>query len=325
METITVPDLATKIPTENAAYRLLEKLRWKGHPVCPHCRKIDGHTLLKGKRQTTTGKASQRRTWKCGQCKRQFSVLVGTVFHGSHIPVRTWMFVLFEMVASKNGVAAREIARKYGLSVKSAWHMTQRIREAMSDNGIDLFVGTIVADETLIGGKFHKRPPADLYKGGRAKWAQDRKMDNKTTVLSILNRDTGEVRSRVIADVTGATLAAALRKQVNTFASRLQTDEFRGYNQVGREFISHETVNHSIDEYVRGDVTTNDVEQFFSQPKRSIDGTHHAISREHVHRYLAEFDFRYGTHTMTDSQRLEALLGQVGGKRLTYAALTKAA
>jgi transposase-like protein len=202
MEETTIPGLASRIPTENAAYRLLESMRWKGHPACPHCRKVDGHRLLKARRKTTTGKTSQRRTWKCGQCKRQFSVLVGTVFHGSHIPIRTWLFVLFEMVASKNGIAAREIARKYGITVKSAWHMTQRIREAMTDHGIDLFVGTIAADETWVGGVKRVRPPHGLPDMERRKYIADRMYDNKTPVLSILNRTTGEVRSRVVPNVT---------------------------------------------------------------------------------------------------------------------------
>jgi transposase-like protein len=324
MET-TIPDLAKRIPTENAAYRLLERMRWHGTPVCPHCKASGGHYLVKAKRKTTTGKVSQRRTWKCRSCRRQFSVLVGTIFHGSHIPIRTWLFVLYEMCASKNGAAAREIKRKYGLTDRAAWHMIHRIREGMADRGLDMFVGTIVADETWIGGKSRVRIPYDLPKIAHHKFAIDHALDNKTAVLSILNRDTGEVRSRVIADVTGATLAAALRKQVNTFRSTLQTDERAGYKAVGREFQAHETVNHADDEYVRGDVTTNDVESFFSQLKRSIDGTHHAISREDIHRYLAEFDFRFSTCDLTDSQRLDLLLSQVQGRRLPYRTLTKAA
>ncbi|MGZ6976005.1 MAG: transposase, partial [Acidimicrobiia bacterium] len=123
--------LAKKVPTEAAAWKYLERRRWNGHPVCPHCGVIDGHYLLRTKATTATGRKSYRRVWKCRACRKQFSVLVGTVMEGTHIPIRTWLFVLMEMCANKNGLAAREVQRKYGLTPKSAWFLTQRIREVM--------------------------------------------------------------------------------------------------------------------------------------------------------------------------------------------------
>jgi transposase-like protein len=318
METIT--SLAAKIPTEAAAYRYLEKLRWRGRPICPHCGVIDGHYLLKsrnGGRTTSTGKRTYRRLWKCRDCRRQFSVLVGSIFHGTKISVRTWLFVLFEMCASKNGIAAREVQRKYGLTSKSAWFLTQRIREAMTDRRPDALIGTIVADETRIGGKPRYKAGTLRGRGGEKHYPE------KSTVLTLVNRDTGEARSRIIPDVTSDTLSAAIMRAVDIDRSRLWSDEHKGYTMVGRWFgLGHDAVFHAGFEYVRGNISTNAAESFFSQLKRSIDGTHHAISHEHLHRYLAEFDFRHSTRKLTDAERVEMLAGRVHGKRLAYRTLT---
>lgn len=318
METIT--SLAAKIPTEAAAYKYLEKLRWKGRPVCPHCGVIDDHYLLKprnGGRTTSTGKRTYRRLWKCHACRRQFSVLVGTIFHGTKISVRTWLFVLLEMCASKNGIAAREVQRKYGLTSKSAWFLTQRIREAMAERRPDALVGTIVADETRIGGK--RRYKAGVLHGHPG----EKTRPDRSIVFTLVNRDTGESRSRVIPNVTSDTLYTAIASQVDMDDSRLMTDEWKGYQFIGCQFgQGHDTVFHAGFEYVRGTISTNTAESFFSQLKRSIDGTFHALSHEHLHRYLAEFDFRHSTRKLTDSQRVELLASRVGGKRLAYRALT---
>ncbi|MGZ7000037.1 MAG: transposase, partial [Acidimicrobiia bacterium] len=153
----SIPALAAKIPDEASAYKFLEDLRWDGKPVCPHCGSIADHYFLSAKnggRKTRTGKVSERRVWKCRDCRKQFTVLVGTIFHGTKIPLRTWIFVVYEMCASKNGLAAREIERKYDLTAKSAWFMTHRIREAMRREPLaGLLTGTIIADETWVGGK----------------------------------------------------------------------------------------------------------------------------------------------------------------------------
>jgi transposase-like protein len=316
--------LAEQIPDEGAAYEYLEGLRWNGSPVCPHCGNEDRCYFLNpanGKsRKTRTGAQSERRLWKCGTCRRQFSVLTDTVMHGTKIPVRTWVFVIFEMCSSKNGVSAREIERKYGICPRSAWFMTQRIREAMKDNGLDLFVGTVVADETFIGGKAANRHGHKVGQGG-----QGVRPGDKTAVLSLVDRTTGRVRSKVVPDVTGATLRKAIAERVDMARSILHTDSGTQYIQLGQEFASHERVDHYRREYVRGDVSTNPAEGYFSQLKRSLDGTHHRISREHLGRYLAEFDYRYSTRTATDADRMSDLLRRVGGRRLAYKPLTRVA
>jgi transposase-like protein len=327
---MTVIQIADRIPTEADAYLFLEELRWgTGEPVCPHCDNV-GATYIRPlngvSRKTRTGATSERRVWRCASCAKQFSVLTGTIFHGTKASLRTWVLVFFEMCYAKNGVSAREVERKYGVCPRTAWFMLHRIREAMKN---DAFVGSmrgiIVADETWIGGdpknRHANRPmpaPVPVRPGERSSSANT----DKTIVLSLINKGTGEVRSRVIPDVTGATLGKTIAAQVNVTGSHLHTDSWVGYNQIGEQFVSHETVNHSDGEYVRGDVTSNHAEGYFSQLKRSLDGTHHHVSVEHLPRYLAEFDFRYSTRKMSDTARMSALAQRVDGKRLTYKRIT---
>jgi transposase-like protein len=293
----------------------MESLRWgQDRQVCPHCGTIGGHYFLKpraGTRKTRIGAITERRLWKCSSCRRQFSVLTGTVLHRTKVPVRIWLFVLFEMCAAKNGLAAREVERKYGLTPRTAWFVTQRIREAMKrpdDTG--LFSGTVIADETWIGGKARNR-----HRGQRH---GTNYRDEKVTVFALVHRESGEVRSQVIADVRGKTLRAAIEAQVDLPATDLHTDHHHPYVPIGWKARSHGRVNHSMSEYVRDGITTNHAEGYFSQLKRSLDGTHHHVSREHLGRYLAEFDYRYTTCKMTDSARMQHLANRVAGRRLTY-------
>ncbi len=331
MERISIIDLVEQIPTEAAAYTFMERLRWPDKPICPHCGSVAEHRFLApengSSRRTRTGTLSQRRVWKCRDCKRQFSVITNTPFHGSKVPLRTWLFVLFEMCANKNGIAAREIARKYKLTNKTAWFVAHRVRLAMETLPVAKPLrGTIVADEVWIGGdptRMNAKTRARMEGAGQdPERVTPSNRPNlhtaKTPVLTLINTSTGEARSKVITDVSGPTLRKAIASQVVTSASRLMTDEGRQFNQVGREFLSHETVNHNIGEYARGSVTSNQAENFFSQLKRSLDGTHHHISKEHLPRYLAEFDFRYSTRDLTDTQRMQRLMGRTADRRLSY-------
>lgn len=314
-----------RLTSEAAAYELLEELRWNGHPVCPHCASLDRATYIQPangvSRQTRTGKLSERRVWKCNDCRRQFTVLVGTFFHGTKISIRTWCLVILEMCASKNGVSAREIERKYDLTAKTAWFMLHRIREGMKAEAlVPMLAGTIVADETWIGGKLHNNRGRSRT-GGKPTWARP---DNKTIVLALVDRATGEVRSRVVPDVTAATLRKVIAEQVNMGVSDLMTDEGSQYGPIGQEFRTHQTVNHSAWEYGRGSVSSNAAESFFSQLKRSLDGTHHHVSREHLPRYLAQFDFLRTYRKDTDSDRIRLVLDRAAGRRLAYRPLVGA-
>jgi len=318
VDEINIVSLAEKIPTEADAYRFLEDLRWNGEPVCPHCGSVRKPYFLKpanGKtRKTRTGSASERRVWKCADCRKQFSVLTGTIFHGTKIPVRKWVFVIFEMCSSKNGVAAREIQRKYDLTEKSAWFMLHRIREAMKREPMaGLLSGRVVADETWIGGKPSNRHGHDPKKNMPGIGHSD-----KQPIMTLISRETGEVRSQAIPNVSAPNLRSVLAENVDPGETHLYTDAALAYRRMAKEFGDHSYVDHSKGEYVRGDVSTNQAEAFFSQLKRSLDGTHHHVSREHLGRYLAEFDFRFSTNKESDTARMQRLLGQVRGRRLSY-------
>lgn len=283
---MAIISIANRITTEEEAYLYLEELRWgKGdekRPVCPHCGLMKAYFLKTppgGRRTGTAERAgkSSRRIWKCAGCRKQFSVTTGTIFHATHVSLRVWLMVIFEMCANKNGVAAREIERKYDLTPKSAWFVLHRIREAMKREPlVGMLSGTIVADETFIGGKASNRHRQGTYVPGKMVKSMDRP---KVAVLSLLDTATGEVRSRVVPDVTAPTLANAIREQVNMAPSVLHTNGHVGYRPIGRQFQNHQTVDHSRYEYVRGNVTTNHAEGYFSQLKRSIDGTHHRCLR----------------------------------------------
>lgn len=323
----TVTALADRLRTEADAWEFLEELRWPDGVVCPTCHGTDVYLIVPKNgtsRRTVSGSMSQRRTWNCRPCRRQFSATTGTMMHGTRVPIRTWVMCIFEMCASKNGVAAAEIERKYGVCSRTAWFLMHRIREAMKSDGlVGSMRGTIVADETFIGGD-----PGRMNKATRRRWEEKRDTPwtgrsgttDKTAVLSIINADTGEVRSAVVPRVNGQNLRKVMAEHVDMAGSVLWTDEGGWYGPIGREFIAHNTVNHSEDEYVdfATGATTNKAENFFSQLKRSIDGTHHHVSVEHLPRYLAEFDYRFSTCKRSVDYRMARLVEQGEGRRLTY-------
>jgi transposase-like protein len=316
---LSIPSLVKRLTSEYAAYLLLEELRWpnNGPECCPHCAAVGRQYFLSptngADRKTRTGSTTERRVWKCGHCRKQYSVLTGTIFHGTKISIRTCLLVMFEMCASKNGVSAREIARKYDLSPKSSWFLLHRIREGMKEGPAGLLRGAVQVDETWIGGDPKNRHRNDPREQPRAWGATD-----KQPVLSLVHYETRAAHSRVVADVTAKTLLPVIRSVVDPKRTHLHTDSARAYRQMARHFAAHERVNHSDGEYVRGNVSTNLNEGYFSQLKRSIDGTHHHVSVEHLQRYLHQFDFLYTHCKRTDSERMRTLLGQVQGRRLMY-------
>jgi transposase-like protein len=324
---LTLAELNKRVHNEHDAYLLLEELRWKGTPICPHCGNDKAYFIRprseNGMRGTgakdANGKQSQsiRRIWKCAKCRMQFSVLTGTVFHGTHVPLSTWLTVMVQMCAAKNGMSAREVERMHGVTPETAWYMLHRLREAMKREPIAAMLeGVIVADEAWIGGANKNKHKKDRIHGGGPG-------AGKTAILTLVDKHTGEARSRVIPDVTGPTLAKAISEQVRPTQSLLWTDESTAYPELGHQFLAHETVNHSQDKYVsETGAGTNLVEGFFSQLKRSIDGTHHHVSTVHLQRYLDEFDFRYTTRKLSDSLRMQQMIDQAHGRRLTYKPLT---
>ena len=278
----SIPALAARIATEADAYKLLEELRWPGGQPdsCPQCGAGERFYFLAPKdggetRKTRTGADTARRLWKCAGCRKKFSVLTGNVFHGSKIPVRTWLFVVLELSASKNGVSAREIERKYNLTAKTAWFMLHRLREAMRpEAGTELFGGAVQVDETWIGGEPRNRHRNDPREKPRAYGTSD-----KQPIVSLVHYETRSVHSRVVADVTARTLLPAIQEVMDTKRTHLHTDSARAYQQIAGEFAAHEFVNHSAGEYARGNVSTNLNEGYFSQLKR-LAGPHESCQCE---------------------------------------------
>lgn len=302
----TVAELPLACADESAARAFLERKRWGDQPCCPHCGSVEVYRI--------TGEKSERRgLLRCRDCKKQFTVRVGTIFEDSAIPLHKWCRAMWEASSAKNGVSALEMSRKLQITHKSALFMMHRLRWAMADDHTTppKLTGTVEADETYVGGKPRlKGWSFDDWKLRRAKWS------TKTRVVAVLQRG-GAVRSEVTAGVNARNIRQVLLANIHPSA-RLITDEHTAYRRVGPAFASHETVTHSKGEYARGDVTTNTVESYFARIKRGLHGTYHAVSKEHLHRYVSQFEWLHNTRRLTDGERAEALIRKTVGKRLTY-------
>lgn len=286
----------------------LEAQRWPNGPICPHCGVVGEATALQGR-------AHRPGVYQCNACREQFTVTVGTVFERSKIALNKWLLASYLMASSKKGVSAHQIGRTLGVTYKTAWFMCHRLREAMTDASPSPMGGegkVVEADETVVGGKernkrLSKRNPKNIGAVG------------KQVAFTLVERN-GRARSFHVANVTGKTLRPIMVKHVDR-KSALMTDDAGQYRPIGKEFASHETVNHGIEEYVRGDAHSNTVEGYFSILKRGVIGVYHHVSEAHLSRYLAEFDFRYSNRIalgVTDAMRADELLRGIGGKRLTY-------
>ena len=291
---------APRFKTAAAARKHLEAVRWPDGPVCPHCGGMERASRIKSKK-------ARPGVWFCGDCRRQFTVTVGTLFERSHVPLHKWLLAVHLMSASKKGISAHQLHRTLGVTYKTAWFMAHRIREAMRDNPDLGPLGgankVVEADETWIGGKAKNRAFAAPPK--------------KEAVFSLVERE-GHVRSFHVPAVNAKTLRPVLVTQIDR-KSYLMTDEAGVYTAVGREFAGHGTVNHSIEEYVRGGWWhTNTMENYFSIMKRGINGVYHHVSQQHLKRYLGEFDFHYNERGIDDWERTARALKGIEGKRLTY-------
>jgi len=288
---------------EPAAVEFFERQIWQGKPLCPHCQSTNVYKMVDAK----TGQRNKRYLWRCHDCKEQFTVRIGTVLEESRIPLRHWAYAFWRAATSKKGVSAMEIKRQTQLSYPSALFLLHRIRFAMTPEPetAPKMTGTVECDETYVGGK--PRPGTGVHKRGRG--------TSKTPVLGIVQRD-GNIHRRVVADVSAATLKSAIRECVDNQA-RIVTDENLAYRGLGKEFAGgHQTVNHSNREYARGDVWTNTAESSFALIKRGLTGIYHAVSKEHLHRYLGEFDFRWNTRRLNDGERTSLAIQGASGKRL---------
>ncbi len=288
---------------EEAAYAFVEARVWPSGPVCPHCGGVERISKMGGK-STRIG------TYKCYQCRKPFTVKVGTIFEASHVPMRHWLQAMFLMSSSKKGISSNQLHRTLGCTLKTAWFISHRIREAMRVTGVEPMGGAgkvVEVDETFIG-RLKGQP-----KKGRSAWA------NKNVVLTLVERG-GSARSFHVDGVRVADLGPIVRENLSREAS-MMTDEGSAYKVIGPEFASHETVAHSKDEYVRGNVHTNTVEGFYSIFKRGMKGVYQHCAEKHLHRYLSEFDFRYSNRIalgVNDVARAEIALKGIVGKRLKY-------
>jgi transposase-like protein len=291
---------------EEAAYRFVEARVWPKGPVCPHCGGVERNGPM-------TGRTTRIGAYKCYDCRKPFTVKVGTIFESSHIALRLWLQAIFLIASSKKGISSNQLHRTLGVTLKSAWFMSHRLRLAMESTDNTPFGtggGSVEIDEMFIGKDESKPKP----KSGPSQ---------KRKVLSLIDRNTGRARSMVIHSLKGKNLVPILRDNIAPEANVL-TDDAGYYSPLSLVFAKHDAVNHSKYEYVRVSdrrVHTNTVEGFFSIFKRGMSGVYQHCAHHHLDRYLAEFDFRYSNRArlgVNDAQRAEKLLQGVKGKRLMY-------
>jgi len=290
------------------ARKWLETELWPHGPVCPHCGTINEATLMKGE-------SHRPGLYQCNACREPFTVTVGTLYERSHIPLNKWLMATHLMMASKKSVSANQVGRMIGVSKKSAWFMCHRIRESLRETNPEMLGGDgeiVELDESFVGGlekNKHRSKRKHIGTGG----------SGKESVVALVQRG-GRVRSHHMPTVTAKTLLPVLRSQIKE-ETAIMTDSDHKVAKAGREFGQHQSVNHTIGEYVRGDIHTNTVEGYFSIMKRGITGAYHHVSPTHLKRYLAEFDFRYNERSalgVGDSERMTKSIKGIVGKRLTY-------
>ncbi len=280
--------------TDYQARQYLEKLRWPDGAVCPRCKK----------REVVAVSGGRNGLYNCRPCRRQFTVTVGTIFEGSHIPLSKWVQAFHLVSCSKKGISALQLSRMLGITYKSAWHMAHRIRYVMRPPRLTPKLSqTVEVDETYVGGK-QSRVNRRLSR------------TNKTPVVAMVQRG-GAARATTTKSLSTAALAATVQRHVSLDA-QLMTDEWKAYYGLDRLYDGRESVKHGAGEYVRGNVHTNTVESFFALLKRGIMGSYHHVSRKHLSRYCDEFAFRWSHRDVSDAERTTAALQQTTGKRLPY-------
>jgi transposase-like protein len=309
---LTLVDLMERFPDADSARDFLEENLWPDGPICPHCQSQAVYRLTP-KPDSPKGKHCRKGLLKCKECRKQFTVTVGTIFEDSHIPLHKWLLGVYLMCSSKKGVSSHQLHRMLKIQYKSAWFMTHRIRQAMEQFPVRQMLqgklkGTVEVDETYIGGK---------EKGIGSGVSR---LSKKVPVVALVERG-GNVRSFPVDRVTLANIGPILREHVDAQAD-LNTDDSAIYYSMKPDFPKHETVVHSKGEYVRHEgprkISTNTVEGFFSLVKRGVYGTYHHWSRHHMHRYLSEFNFRYNNRGFSDGLRSLLTIRGAEGKRLTY-------
>ena len=287
---------------EDEAFAYVEARVWPQGPVCPHCGGVERISKMQGK-------STRKGLYKCYQCRKPFTVRMGTIFESSKVPLHIWLQAIYLVAGSKKGISSHQLARTLGLTVKTAWFLSHRIREAMREGDLAPFGhggGAVEVDETYIGRK----------KGMPIRGAYHHKM----AVLGLVDRESGRARLFHVDQASGRNIQPIVLANLSREA-RLMTDEATMYRKIGREFAELSSVHHYNKEYVRGDITTNTVEGAFSIFKRGKRGVYQHCAEKHLHRYLAEFEFRYShriANGVDDAARADRILSGIVGKRLTY-------
>lgn len=288
---------------EDAAFAYVEKRVWKDGPTCPHCGSVERISKMQGK-------STRKGLYKCYACRKPFTVRMGTIFESSHVPLHIWLQAMYLVAGSKKGISSNQLHRTLGVTLKTAWFMSHRIREAMRDGDLAPMGGggsVVEVDETFIGQRAGKEKGRGAF-------------HHKIPVLALVDRSTGKARSMVVDGVGPSTIIPIVKANLDR-ETHVITDEATAYRYAKHHFADHSAVNHRRGEYVRGEVYTNTIEGYFSIFKRGMRGVYQFCSEKHLHRYLAEFDFRYSNRIAlgcNDEDRANRLLTGIVGKRLTY-------
>lgn len=323
--TLSLAQITEVFNDEDKARELLENLRWKGEATCPHCESLRVYKLT-----PKEGSKTRKGLWKCGTCRKQFTVTVGTIFEQTRIPLGKWLMAIHKLCSSKKGISALQLMRelwpedgyrreKDGYFVrnhyKTAFFMMHRIRYAMGQEPLRTKLkGTVEADEVYLGGKQTNMHHKDKVRRGISGRGTSK---DKAPVITLVERG-GNVKTHHMEHVTSANIKKVLRDCVAPNNAFLMTDEAMPYKGAKHMFLGHESVNHSQKEYVRGIAHVNTAESVHALLRRGVMGTYHHWSKKHLHRYLAEFDFRWNHRKITDGERTVEAIAMVAGKRLKY-------
>ncbi|MCG3166644.1 MAG: IS1595 family transposase ISNwi1 [Bacteroidia bacterium] len=294
------------LSTETHCRVFLENLRWTGSPICPHCGVQDAdHYQLKDK-------GVFKGLYKCKDCRQRFTVTVGTMFEGSHLPLRKWFIAIYIFASHKKGISSHQLSRDLGITQKTAWFVLGRLRNSFKSKTKVKFTGVTQADESFVGGKNINR-----HANKKIENAQGRSVKDKTPVFGLLSD--GKVCTSVVPDTKAQTLKPIISELVEKGAIMV-TDEWTAYAGLSKDY-QHEVVKHKSGEYVKNNLHTNSLEGFWSLLKRGIFGIYHQVSPEHLNRYCDEFSYRYNTRQLSDANRFNLSLFNAD-ERLTYKQLT---
>ncbi len=291
----SILSLNEQFSTDDTCRRFLEDIRWGNRPKCPHCGRRKAYDLAHP--------TARPGLYKCASCRQEFTVTVGTIFEDSHVPLPKWFLAIYLIVNAKKGISTNSLSQLLGLTYKTTWFLSHRIRHMMEPLAQRRLRGVVEADETYVGGR---------HRGGK----RGRGSESQTPVLALVQRN-GVVRTQVVESVNAKTLKAVIREALAPSAN-MMTDEWPGYWGLRKEYKSHQMVRHNRGEYARCGAHVNTAESFFALLKRGMYGTFHHVSKRHLHRYANEFGFRWTYKGEDGSEQFKRLLGQAVGRRLAY-------